>query len=401
MPKKKQNEVAVGLTVLVVLVLTVYIVVTLADWSSLFTTQQEITVRLPYKTGLKGLAQGSPIHLGGVKIGSISDAGILAPDTKGDERSEVFVFFTMQLPEHYQLRTDCLLAPQSNVLGGQVVLSIEDLGQDGEPIRDGQVTDLSLVSTLMNALTSEFDPNDPESLLGRIKSEFTKENKDSVITHLKSAISKLDTSMSAIAELLPQNLQKLDATLETAHAAIEQIKTVVKDERINKIMQNLTETSSNLKLATSKLDNTSSVVSDLFQQKLKKIDATLETAHAAIKRMKTVVKDERIDKMMQNLTETSSNLKLATQEIRRAPWKLLYKPGEKEFRIQALVDSAATFASGAETLDSTSLRLRRLMDEMNESQEVDKERIDAMLIELENSFKQFQKAEMMFWQELE
>ena len=105
--------------------------------------------------------------------------------------------------------------------------------------------------------------------------------------------------------------------------------------------------------------------------------------------------------MMQNLTETSSNLKLATQEIRRAPWKLLYKPGEKEFRIQALVDSAATFASGAETLDSTSLRLRRLMDEMNESQEVDKERIDAMLIELENSFKQFQKAEMMFWQELE
>jgi flagellar hook-basal body complex protein FliE len=401
MPKKKKNEVAVGLTVLAVLVMTIYIVVTLADWSSLFTTQQELTVRLPYKTGLKGLGQGSPVHLGGVKIGCISDAGIFESEAKAEGRNDVFVFFTMKLPQQYQLRTDCLLAPQSNVLGGQVVLSIDDLGQDGELIRDGQVTDLKLASTLMNALKSEFDPNDPESLLGRVKSEFTKENENSVIAHLKNAVSKLDKSMSAISELLPQNLQKLDATLEAAHAAIEQMKTVVNDERIDKIMHNLTETSSNLKLATSKLDNTISVVSDLFQQELKKIDATLETAHAAIKHMKTVVKDERIDKIMHNLTETSSNLKLATQEIRRAPWKLLYKPGKKEFRIQALVDSAGTFASGAETLDSTSLRLRRLMDEMNVSQDVDKERIDAMLIELEDSFNQFQKAEKKFWEELE
>lgn len=401
MPKKKKNEVAVGLTVLVALILTVYIVVTLADWSSLFAAQQEITVKLPYKTGLMGLDEGSPIYLGGVKIGSVSDAGILEPDVKADGRSDVFVFFTMKLPQQYQLRNDCLLAPQSNVLGGQVMLSIEDLGQDGDILRDGQVADLKLASTLMNALKSEFDPNDPESLLGRVKLEFTQENEESIIAHFKSAVAKLDKSMSSLSERLPQNLEKLDETLEAARGALTQMKTVVKDERIDKIMHNLTETSSNLKQATSKLDNSISVISDLFQEELKKIDATLETAHAAIKHMKTVVKDERIDKIMRNLTETSSNLKLATQEIRRAPWKLLYKPNEKEFRIQALVDSAGTFASGAETLDSTTLRLRRLMDEMNTSQDVDRGRIDAMLIELQESFDQFQKAEKKFWEELE
>ncbi|NQV31522.1 MAG: hypothetical protein HQ515_02455, partial [Phycisphaeraceae bacterium] len=318
-----------------------------------------------------------------------------------DSRDDVFVFFTMKLPQQYQLRSDCLLAPQSNLLGGQVMLSIEDLGQDGELLRDGQVTDLKLASTLMHVLTSEFDPNDQESLLGRVKFEFTQEHEDSIIAHIKSAASKLDKSMSSLSEVLPQNLQKLDATLEAASAALTKMKTVVKDERIEKIMHNLTESSSNLKLATSKLDDSISVISDLFQQELKKIDATLETTHAAIKHMKTVVKDERIDKIIRNITETSSNLKLATQEIRRAPWKLLYKPNRKEYRIQALVDSAGTFASGAETLDNTSLRLRRLMDEMNVSQDVDKERIDAMLTELEDSFNQFQKAEQKFWEELE
>ena len=201
--------------------------------------------------------------------------------------------------------------------------------------------------------------------------------------------------------MLPQNLEKMDATLGTAQAAIEQVKAVMEDERIGKIVGNLSDTSANLKQASAKLNDTVTVVSDLFQQKLQKIDATLETARAAIQRIRTLVQDERIDKMMQNLAETSSNLKLATQEIRRAPWKLLYKPSKKEFRVQALIDSAGAFASGAETLDNTSLRMQRLMEDMAVSQEMDPERINAMLVELEESFNQFKKAEAKFWEELE
>ena len=90
MSKKKHNELAVGLTVCVTLILTIYIVVTLADWSALVTTQKEITVKLPYKTGLKGLGKGSPIQLGGVKIGSISNAGIFASEAMAEDSNEVF-----------------------------------------------------------------------------------------------------------------------------------------------------------------------------------------------------------------------------------------------------------------------------------------------------------------------
>jgi len=53
MAKKNRNEVTVGITTLVVLLLTIYIVVMLADWSSMFTKHQEITVSLPYKVGSK------------------------------------------------------------------------------------------------------------------------------------------------------------------------------------------------------------------------------------------------------------------------------------------------------------------------------------------------------------
>ncbi len=339
MAKKKQNEVAVGLTVLVALILTIFIVMTLADWSSMFVSQQEITIKLPYKTGLKGLIEGSPIYLGGVKIGSISETGILEPDPSALANNEIFVFFTMKLPEQYQLRSDCTLVPQSNVLGGQVLLSIDDLGQQGDIIKNGEVADLKLAGTVMDALKREFDPEDPESLLARIKYEFTRENKDSIVAYFKSAISQLDKDIPVITELIQKELGKIDEALESAKSTMEQIKSVAKDERIGKIIN--------------------------------------------------------------NVTETSSNLKLATQEIRRAPWKLLYKPSKKEFKIQALVDSAGSFASGAETLDTATLRLRKMVNEINESEKIDTDRIDAMLIELENSFEQFKKAEKKFWDELE
>lgn len=339
MAKKKQNEVAVGLTVLVVLILTIFIVVTLADWSSIFTVQQEITVKLPYQTGLKGLIEGSPIYLGGVKIGCVSDTGIFEHDPSVSVNNEIFVFFTMKLPEQYQLRSDCTLVPQSNVLGGQVMLSIENLGQAGDIIKDGQIIDLELTATVMDALKREFDPKDPESLLARIKYEFNRENKDSIVAYFKSAISQLDKDIPVITKLIQKELDKVDDALETTQSTMEQIK--------------------------------------------------------------RLVRDGRIDKIVNNVTETSSNLKLATQEIRRAPWKLFYKPNEKEYKIQALVDSAGTFASGAETLDNATLRLKALVNEMSGSQEIDKDRIDSMLIELENSFDQFKKAEKKFWDELE
>ena len=338
MRKKKKNEVAVGLTVLLVLILTVYIVVMLADWSSLCTAQQEITVRLPYKVGLKGLSKGSPVYLGGVKIGCISDTGISEPDLSAHGNDEVYVFFAMKFPEQYQLRNDCKLVPQSNVLGGQVLLSIEDLGREGDIIADGQTADIQLSDTIMEAMKQEFDPANSDSLLARVKYEFSMDNKDSIIAYFKNTISQLEKDLP--------------------------------------------------------------VISELIQKELNKIDETLETTQTTINEFKKFTKDERIEKLLDNTVEVSTNLKLTSQEVRRAPWKLLYKPSEKEFRIQALIDSAGAFASGAESLDTTALRLRKLINEMDEGQEVDKDRVNSMLIELESSFDQFKKAEKKFWDEL-
>ena len=338
MAKKIHNEVAVGITVLVVLVLAVYIVIMLADWSSLSIAQQKITVRLPYRVGLKGLSDGSPVHLGGIKVGQIIHTYIrkLDPTTPGTD--DIYVFFTMKIPQQYQLRRDCVLVPQSNVLGGQVLLSIEDLGRESEIIKDGQTVDLFLADSVTEVIKHEFDPDDPNSLLARIKYEVNRDNADSIVASLKSTAAQLEKDIHAIAGQI--------------------------------------------------------------QQTLAKADSALDTTQSALKNLKEFTDDERIDRIVSNFHEASVNVKLATQRVHRAPWLALHTPSQKELKIQTLIDSAGAFAAGAERLDSAALRLQKLAAAASDKQLIDKDHIKSMISELEASFEQFQKAERKFWEEL-
>jgi ABC-type transporter Mla subunit MlaD len=359
MVKRIRNNLAVGITVSIVLILTIYVVIMLADWTSLLTTNQKITVRLPYKVGLKGLIKGSPIHLGGVKIGNITNTDIKKLNPASPDSNDVYVFFTMKIPQQYKLRLDCVLMAQSNVLGGQILLAIEDLGSKGEIIEDGQTVDLLLADSIMDAVKGEFDPHDPNSFLAQVK-----------------------TDVTAITGQLQQTIAKLDTALDSAKSAMVNLKDITGDERVDKIIGNITEASDNLK-------NT-----------IAKLDTSVDAAKESLTNLKEIIADERIDRIIGNVTEVSSNLKLTAQEVHRAPWKLFYKPKEKEFRIQALVDSAGAFAEGAERLDNAALRLQSLMSTSGDKTQVDKDRIESVLSELEASFEQFQKVEQKFWEEL-
>ena len=403
MAKRIRNNLAVGITVSIVLALTIYIVIMLGEWPSLFTTQQKITVRLPYKVGLKGLNKGSPVYLGGVKIGHITNTDIIKLDPTSTDCNDVYVFFTMKIPQQYKLRRDCILMPQSNVLGGQILLSIEDLGSQGEFIKNGQTVDLLLADSIMETVASEFNPHDPNSFITELKMDVT-----AITDKLQRTIVKLDTALDAaksamvnlkditgderidkvigniteVSNDLKPTIAKLDTSLDNAQSAMSNLKEITGDERVDRIIGNITEASNNLK------------------DTIAKLDTTLDAAQTTLTGLKELTGDERIDRIISNVTAVSSNLKLTAQEVRRAPWKLFYKPKQKEFRIQALVDSAGAFAAGAERLDNTALRLQKLMSASGDKLQVDKDRIESIFSELEASFEQFKIAEQKFWEEL-
>jgi len=403
MMRKTRNEVAVGMTVLAVLVLATYIIVMLADWSSLGVAQQKITVKVHYKVGLKGLQVGSPVHLGGVKIGNVTDTQIRRLGPGATDPNEVYVFFTMKMPQQYQLRSDCVLAPKSNLLGGETLLVVEDLGGEGEIVSDGQTVELALADDTMEAIKREFNINDPNSLLSRMKSDIP-----AISGAIQQTLAKvdlaLDVAVSALREFSPKDpnsllarakddvlaitgqmrssLSKADSALDSARAALREFD----------------PNDPNSLLARAKIDVLG--ITGRMQLTLGKVDSALDNARAALKNLRQYTGDERIDRIIGNINEVTVNLKLTSQEVRRAPWKLLHRPKKKESEMQALVDSAGAFAAAAERLDSAALRLHRLTTTTDDQLLIDKDRIKSMVSELETSFEQYRQAEQKFWEDL-
>ncbi len=431
MAKKHRNEVAVGATVLLVLVLTIYIVVTLADWSSLVAKKQHITVQQPYRVGLKGLAEGSPIYLGGIKIGQITETSFASPDDQAVGTEEIHVYFTMEIPASYRLFKNCVLSPQSNVLGGSSSLVIKDLGTK-EEILDGEMVPLKLegsISEAMDSIKQELNPDLPDSLMSRLKYEFSRDRDNSfmktlidTITNVENITAKIDQQVTVdeekqslivkvhialdhLNEITQQVSEQLDekeietvafklhAALDTFNHSLDNI-----DELIATTKPGITETVSSLQAAAQKIGPALDKANTALDAAWISLD-NIQDMTAALKET-VLVNRNSVDDVIRNMHEVSVNIKMASREIRRAPWKLLYTPEEDELHIQGMIDAAGAFAAGAERLDEASMRLQALLEQTTGEVPLDKKRIDALTAELETSFEKFKSAEEKFWKEI-
>jgi ABC-type transporter Mla subunit MlaD len=105
----------------------------------------------------------------------------------------------------------------------------------------------------------------------------------------------------------------------------------------------------------------------------------------------------RISGMIDSLKKTSDNLKFASEEIRRSPWRLLSKPKEGEMANMNVFDSARQFAQGANALADTAGALRDAMSLPHP----DQKQIEKLMKQLDLSFTHFQSVEKKLWQSVQ
>jgi hypothetical protein len=101
----------------------------------------------------------------------------------------------------------------------------------------------------------------------------------------------------------------------------------------------------------------------------------------------------RIDELAQSAKEAGDNLKFATAEIRRSPWRLLYKPRPGEVANLNLFDAARDFAEGANDMSDAATALRDALKDPK----ADPEMIQKLVNDLDHSFGKFQTVEDTLW----
>ena len=435
MAKSKKNEIAVGITVFAVLALAVYVIVLLADISKITEEYQKVTVQVPYTSGLQGLSEGSPIHLGGFKVGQIVETDITT-----EERGEIYVSFTMEMPAKYKLYENCVLVSEQNLLGAKAILSIKDLGNQGREFADGDTAKIDLVDSALERIKKEFDPLDPGSILFTMKYELDRSNEKSLMGSLAASAENIREVTGQIRHEVELSSDQDETVLERFRAIAQNLEEITDAIRIqfdqgnsqailarvisslakfddsmaglkdivNNNKDDIGQTVQSLKKSAKVIEDELPSILDKFDQVMTKANSGLDTAKEALVELKSVaakanetltVNRDRIDLMISNITETSTNLKLVSREVRRAPWRLLYRPNQKEMEIQSTVDTAAAFAAGAERLDSAAVTLKKTLAEMGDKIVPDK--VNEVLSELEMSFSKFHKAEEKLWEDME
>ena len=95
------------------------------------------------------------------------------------------------------------------------------------------------------------------------------------------------------------------------------------------------------------------------------------------------------------LAEACNNRLRPQAELRRAPWRLLYKPSRDEINNLVLFDATRQFAEGANDLSDASGALRDAMQNPN----LDPATAQKLVDELQRSFDKFKDVESKLWKE--
>lgn len=434
---RDRTNLKAGVFVTVGAVLAVAVVLALADFGSLVGTQRELSVRFPLADSLKGLKPGAAVTVGGVQEGQVT-----AIEEQRDDNGVVvarLVRFT--LPDEYKVYENATVELHTPYIGTNTTLNISSFGGEpdtGEP--HGQ-------SWLQEPGDPPLRPGPPPSrLAGQFVRELGVEQQQqrqirriiANVERLTAALGKNDRSVAEIVENvkaitatlrddLPAVVEKTDGALGAARTLLtdaqqrsdtwfDRIDSITErtDGLVSKIDTVIEENRANLRGAVASADrlmtNAAEVSDTLRNEWMGRIDQALTKADEAIGNireatgdLKTFVASQRpvLERTIANARITSDQLKLASIEVRRAPWRLLYEPDDKELETENLYDAARSFAMAAGSLDATADSLQTMLDRYGDRMNADDANLESMLDNLRQTFEKFNKAEERFWQALD
>ncbi len=368
MASENRSAIRAGTFIVIGVILIISITVAIKGFGQIFMPNQHREVVFLLTDNVGGLNVGDDVRLGGYKVGVVNDIDVIGLDTAEKEQPRIVVKFA--IPKRYVLRKDPHIGIEGT-LTGTSWLNIDSLG-GGE------------------ALAS-----------------------DAPLTGTPSAMGAIFASLSGVAtEFKTTTIPKLNNTLDTfkqtatsATGAMESVKDLFGGESKTDFKGTL----ANLNASTGKLKEKLPAILDKVDGALVKLDGTIDSTKATIDDIrvsaanakditasaKAVISGNKgkLDNMIASLKATGDNLKNATAELRRSPWRLIYKPAPGDEQNLQLYDSARQFADGANKLNDAALALRDAMQNPN----LDKAEMQKLVEKLDESFGNFNDVEQKLW----
>lgn len=336
----RRSEITAGLMIVISSVLLLSTIAMVGNIGNIFQPQKTFIVLFPSSGGL---VVSAPVLFAGVTVGRVTEVRIapeyenqvavsveMVPEVEVKEDSRVMITSQGFLGEVFVAISPgspaAPLLPEGGILQGVDPLYLTDLMQVGNDMA------LTLQKTLDRIYQMVGDPATEASI-----KETLAEGKGLLVTYrqlgveLQEATRGLNSLLGWLGPDLQRSLQKTDRVLKQVDGLVEQNR-----ENILASMENLKRLTGNLNQAI--VDNNHRVAFTLeaFNQKIELLSQklTLVVSHldGLVQKGTLVVNENRstLFLIVQDLKETSQNLKELSDTVKKAPWKLIKLFGRDE-----------------------------------------------------------------------
>jgi phospholipid/cholesterol/gamma-HCH transport system substrate-binding protein len=378
---KDRNALKAGTFIVASVVVVAGIIVAIKDFGQFAEPAQVRFVRFKLTEDLGGLRVGDELRVGGFKVGSVKS--IEPDDLNGVQEPTLLVTFT--IPKKYPLREGASVGIQSG-LTGATNLNVFDLGR-GQPLPDGAV------------IVGIGDPK------GRLLASLGEAKVAETVEAFKKTATTATETIAQVKGQIDPAFDKYAKIADPAGEAVTKVRDLVDEARpkVNNTLANL--------------DSATGTVKEKIPETMQRVNSTLAKVEASVDKLQTSLEDvkaalantkdltasarslvvgnrSRIDGMVAGAKAASDNLKAATAEIRRSPWRLLYKPAKGEMANLNLYDAARQFAEGANDMSDAATALRDALA----SKDVDEKVLRTLVARLDKSFDSFQQVEKTLWE---
>ena len=385
--KKERNDLKAGIFIILAFLLALAVIVRIRD--ARLGAVQTRTVAFKLSDDLGGLRVGDEVRLGGYKVGTVEDI-----HPAGLETNNPRVLVHVSLPAEYTLHPNAVVAVQSG-LTGAVNLNIRSVGT-GPALKAGEsLVGLPDPKTALFASLGNVGPH-LESTMAQIDQQ--------TVPKINQTVDTAKTLIAHANEKVDPIVDRYNKVADNAAGAAAEVKDLMGDTK-----PDLRGTIKNLNVATGTIKEKLPGLLDQVTAAITKVDKSLTTTQTALEdiqktaanakdmtgslRSLIVGNRSKFDSMIASIKTTSDNLKGASIEIRRSPWRLLYKPTPGEAANLNLYDSAREFAEGANSLSDAAGALR---DALHDPQ-ADRAQIQKLVDELDRSFGHFHQVEDKLW----
>lgn len=445
MTKQRRQDFALGLTAIVVAGLFLGTLLFLVP--ALGGDGRTIEIHFRHEEGLAPLKKGSPVLLAGsVDVGRVRELRVAQLDGPDGHPRTVFVV-QATLRHDIPLYGNCRITTGQPAIGGPGYVSILNVGTPGTPLVEpiqglpaqslaaaiGQLSsellseggfvdqlntavnpeaEGSLMNKLLasltdiNALTRELrhqmSPSEQQALLAKIhrladdlnattaalRTQLDAGNDAAVLARVHAALGHLEEGLAEAAAMLKENRPVVRDTLATVRHAV----TSIDQEMLGALRTELDAGNPNGTLG--KLHT----AMDRVNASLADVQSMTSTGQRLV-----AVSRPSLERTLGNFVAMSDQLKLASQEVRLNPSKLIWGPTRQREEKLLVFRAASHFAEAAGRLDDAAGRLAAVLQTLpadGSPGALEADELRSIYEAVQAAFQRFGRAEEVLWEQL-